>query len=155
MAQWDLPTAIWNLIKFWKTNTIGFALLGLTKLYTDEIEANTTKDLIIKNAAGKDMKVVFTDAAGARDFEFIGSDTVKKAAVASNGEATFSKITAPIPYDATNTSGAPGATAIVAAFGAAAPGKIGVYKDTGTSGKTYLCIADSAGWKVIEGTAAV
>ena len=128
--------------------------ITLIEAIMESITAATGKDLEIQAASGKDILIELPDNAGARKVKFIDSDSAEVGSIDSNGAIIASKVTAPIPYATSDTNGAPGATAIVAAFGAAASGKIGVYKDSHSDGKTYLCISDASGWKVVEGTAA-
>jgi hypothetical protein len=146
--------------------------LDVTDLVVATITAKTGSDAVLKNAAGKDLKVVFSDAAGARKLIFYDSADEVIGSIDSNGLFTAvggfagdltGNVTGNVngkcrtTYAHTDTEGAPTNAECVSAFGAAATvgaGFIGIYQDDHAGGKSYVCVSNGATYSVAELTAA-
>ena len=74
-----------QLVDLLTTNSLLVNTISLTDLITATLTAATGSDLLITNAAGKDIKVEFTDAAGARKIIFYDSADAEIGSIDSNG----------------------------------------------------------------------
>ncbi len=135
-------------------NSLVASTLGVTDVVVTNITATASQHLTILGVTGKDIIMKLTDAAGARKVLIKDSADDTVASIDSDGIGTFTKVVAPIPTASGDIEGAPTNAECVAAFGAAAIGKQGIYVDTHESGKTYLCIASATAYSVLEATAA-
>lgn len=184
MVKPDVQTAIMELIDFLRERDLIGNSFGIDDLITAALTAKTGSDLIITNSAGKDLKVKFSDAAGARKLIFYDSADAEIGSMDSNGLFTAAggfagaltgnvtgnltgnvtgNVTGNIngqcrtTYAHTDTSGAPTNAECVSAFGAAATvgaGFMGIYKDDGAAGKVYVCVSNGTTYSVAELTAA-
>lgn len=180
MVKPDVQTAIMELIDFLRERDLIGNSFGIDEIITAALTAKTGSDLLITNASGKDLKVKFSDTAGARKLIFYDSADAEIGSWDSNGLITAAggfagaltgnvtgnltgNVTGNIngqcrtSYAHTETTGAPTNAECVSAFGAAATvgsGFIGIYKDDAAEGKTYVCVSNGATYSVAELTAA-
>jgi hypothetical protein len=82
------PAEIKRLKEAIEANSLLVGSISLTDLVVAGITAASGSDLVINNVSGKDVKVEFTDAAGARKFIFIDSGAAEVGSIDSNGVFT-------------------------------------------------------------------
>lgn len=80
--------SIRDLIRFMGKNTLGVGVISFTEAVVEKITAQSTKDLSIYLATGKDGKIYLTDAAGARKIIVYDSGSVAVFDIDSNGKVT-------------------------------------------------------------------
>ena len=88
MVKIDVATAIMNLIDYLTARDLVANSFGVDELVAAALTAKTGSDLVITNATGKDLKVEFSDAAGARKLIFYDSDDQEVGSIDSNGLIT-------------------------------------------------------------------
>lgn len=88
MVKPDVQTAIMELIDFLGSRDLVVGTLESAKYLTETLEASASKHLLIKNATGKDIYVMFTDNAGARKLILTDSDGSEIGNIDSNGVFT-------------------------------------------------------------------
>lgn len=89
MVKPDVQTAIMELIDFLGERDLTGNSLGIDEIITAALTAKTGSDVLITNAAGKDIKVKFSDAAGARKWIFYDSADAELGSMDSNGKLTL------------------------------------------------------------------
>ena len=102
-----------------------------------------------------DVDIQLGDNGGVNLFRIYDSTPAIVASVNSDGRGYFASTVQVIEVNG-NIAGAPTQAEMVAAFGAAVSGRIGVYGDTNGAGVAYLCFADTvagagAGWFQLAG----
>lgn len=85
MVKPDVQTAIMELIDKMDENQLLFTSVAIDSIVTPAITAKAANDLSINGATGKDVKILLTDANGARKILVIDSAEATVAYIDSNG----------------------------------------------------------------------
>lgn len=121
---------------------------------TGNITAAADEDLELNGVATKDVIIKLGDENSALQ---VLDDSEDPIAIINSDGITGTSIIGPGPYEEAETGGAPSTPQLIAAFGLVnetGAGFRGVFKDTGTEGKTYLVLNNGTNYSIIEATAA-